>query len=52
MKSERIWQFSLHLGIYKWNTYNQPPKALIEVPATSPLSDTISTDLKKVVLSL
>jgi DNA-3-methyladenine glycosylase I len=46
MKSRRIWQFfKIHLGIYKWNTYNQPPKALKKY-RHYPLSDTISTDLK------
>jgi DNA-3-methyladenine glycosylase I len=42
---ERIWQFSKYICIYKWKPIINNPKALIEVPATSPLSDT--TDLKK-----
>jgi 3-methyladenine DNA glycosylase Tag len=38
--------FQITSGHLQMEHYNQPPKALIEVPAT-PLSDTISTDLKK-----
>jgi DNA-3-methyladenine glycosylase I len=50
MKSEEFGSFQNTSGHLKWNTYNQPPKTL--QTATTPLSDTISTDLKSVVLSL
>jgi DNA-3-methyladenine glycosylase I len=46
MKSRKnLAVFKIHLGIYKWNHYQQP-KTLKEF-RHYPLSDTISTDLKK-----